>query len=195
MTTNETTLLRYMQSFGSISTDSFVEMLRFASFKTVGKDEVFIKKDRINTQEYFLLEGVCRSYLYNPEGEDITISFFQGPVVISPHTIRTEAGRSLFDYQACTELLLCCLDADAFLNLMIRNLEIREFGNAVLRNELTGKVEKEIGLVSLPARERLLLFRRRFDMLENIVPHPHIASYLGITPISLSRLRGEIARE
>ena len=165
------------------------------SYQTVPKDEIFIKKDRSNHQEYFLLEGVCRSFLYNPEGEDITISFFQGPTVISPFTVRTNGTQSIFHFQASTDLLLGRIDAFAFLNLMIQNLEIREFGNTVLRNELMQKVDKEIGLASLTARERLLKFRKQYDMLENLIPHTQIASYLGITTISLSRLRGELAKE
>jgi hypothetical protein len=86
-------------------------------------------------------------------------------------------------------------DAYAFVDLMIKNIEIRTFGNTVLKNELLHKVDKEIGLATLSAKERLLAFRKRFWMLENLVPHPHIASYLGITNISLSRLRGELARK
>jgi CRP-like cAMP-binding protein len=195
MTNNESTLRQYMHQTSGVSTDAFAAMMQYLEFKTIAKDEVFIKKDRTNNLEYFLLEGVCRSFLYNPDGDDITISFFQGPTVLSPYTIRTNGSKSLFDFQACTDLLVGQLDADAFLNLMIRNLEIREFGNAVLRNELIRKIDKEIGLVSLPARERLLKFREQYKMLENLVPHAQIASFLGITTISLSRLRGDIARE
>jgi CRP-like cAMP-binding protein len=55
------------------------------------------------------------------------------------------------------------------------------------------KVEKEIGLASLTAKERLLSFRQQFPMFENLISHPDIASYLGITNISLSRLRKELS--
>ena len=86
------------------------------------------------------------------------------------------------------------MNAYEFEELMINNLEIRRFGNAVLRNELTRKVDKEIGLASLTAKERLLKFREQYPMLENLIPHTDIASYLGITNISLSRLRRDLAR-
>lgn len=195
MTPYESILHDCIQQISSLSTDAFRQLLGHIAYKNVPKDEVFIKKGRVDHQEYFLLDGVCRSYLVNPDGEDITISFYQGPAVLSPHTIRTQGGQSLFYFQASTDLVLGYLNADDFLNLMIHQLEIREFGNTVLRNELKRKVDKEIGLASLTARERLLKFRTQFAMLENLIPHPQIASYLGITTISLSRLRGEIARE
>jgi CRP-like cAMP-binding protein len=166
------------------------EMLTYSS---IPQNEVFIQCDRSNSSEYFILEGICRSYLLNPDGDDITISFFEAQSVLSPHITRTKNGRSLLNFQAITELTLASFNEQDFLNLMIDNLEVRFFANTVLRNELIRKVDKEIGLASLTAKERLLQFRARYDGLENKVPHPMIASYLGITNISLSRLRRALA--
>jgi CRP-like cAMP-binding protein len=54
------------------------------------------------------------------------------------------------------------------------------------------KVEKEIGLASFTAKKRLIRFREQYALLENLIPHTDIATYLGITNISLSRLRKEL---
>jgi CRP-like cAMP-binding protein len=97
-------------------------------------------------------------------------------------------------FQALTEVKIVSIDAVEFEKLMIDNLEIRNFGNTVLRNELIKKVDKEIGLASLTAKERLINFRNHFPMLENVIPHSDIASYLGITNISLSRLRRDLIK-
>ena len=105
---------------------------------------------------------------------------------------RTTNGKSILNFQALTDLKLGAMDASKFENLMVENLEIREFGNTVLRNELTEKIDKEISLASTTAAERLIKFRKKHPMLENLVPHPTIASYLGITNISLSRLRRDL---
>ncbi len=85
-------------------------------------------------------------------------------------------------------------DADQFLNLMIEDIEIRNWGNAILLNELILKTEKEMALASQTAKERLIRFRNEFGILENLIAHPIIASYLGITNVSLSRLRTELAK-
>ncbi len=81
---------------------------------------------------------------------------------------------------------LATINAGEFERLMIENVQIRNFGNTVLQNELMLKIEKEIGLVSLSAKERLILIRKKYKTLQNLVPHTDIASYLGITNISLS---------
>lgn len=184
----------YLNTFSPLSKPSFTELAHLFSYQTIAKDELFIKLDKANSSEYILLEGVCRSFVYNPEGEEITIDFFQGKAILSPHITRTIGEKSILYFQALTSLEMVIFDAQVFVNLMIENLEIRAFGNTVLKNELLHKVEKEIGLATLSAKERLLAFRKHFRMLENLVPHPHIASYLGITNISLSRIRGELAK-
>ncbi|MDF9796849.1 CRP-like cAMP-binding protein [Catalinimonas alkaloidigena] len=153
------------------------------------KGDVFIDRGKKNNKEYFVYEGVCRSFLLSPEGEEITISYFLEGSVLSPNKTRTANQISHLNFQALTKLTVASLNADKFEQLMINHIDIREFGNMVLQNELLAKVEKEIALASLNGRERLILFREKYHFLENLISHVDIASYLGITNISLSRLR------
>ena len=158
------------------------------------KGDVFIDRGKKNNKEYFVYEGVCRSFLLSPEGEEVTISYFLEGSVLSPNKTRTANQISHLNFQALTKLTVASLNADKFEQLMINYIDIREFGNMVLRNELLAKVEKEIGLASLNAKERLILFREKYHFLENLISHVDIASYLGITNISLSRLRKELMK-
>lgn len=177
-----------------ISANSIKEIESKIEFNTIEKGETFVKRNRRNNKEYFILDGICRSYLINPEGDDITISFFTQSSIISPFSTRTENEISVLNFQALTELKIATIDSGIFEKLMLENKEIRNFGNTVLRNELKQKISKEIGLASLSAKERLLTFRKDYPNLENRIPHTIIASYLGITNISLSRLRGDMTK-
>jgi CRP-like cAMP-binding protein len=156
---------------------------------TVDKGNTFIELGKRNGQEYILQHGIVRSYLLNPAGNEVTLSFFEGPAVLSPFLTRTVAGRSLLNFQALTPCHLAVLDAPAFEKRIEDDLQVRAFANDVLRRELVQKVHKEIGLSAHSAAERLDQFRKRYPTFENTVPHPMIASYLGITNVSLSRLR------
>tara|TARA_R110002126_G_scaffold124451_3_gene266436 strand:+ start:13031 stop:13621 length:591 start_codon:yes stop_codon:yes gene_type:complete len=156
------------------------------------KGDVFIDKGKKNNSEYFVFEGICRSFLLNPDGEEITISFFLDEGVLSPNKTRTADQISHLNFQALTKVTLASFNADKFEQLMINHIDIREFGNMVLQNELLAKVEKEIGLASFTAKERLIFFREKYHFLENLIPHVDIASYLGITNVSLSRLRRDL---
>jgi len=173
------------------SLESIMEIVEYVEYQ---KNEVFISEGKLNSGEYFVLEGVCRSFLLNPEGEEITISFFTDKSIISPYTTRTLNGLSNLNFQALTDTKMGVMDAGRFEEFMVENIEIREFGNSVLRKELRNKVEKEIRMASLTAKERLIKFREDYPLLENLIPHTTISTYLGITNISLSRLRNELVK-
>lgn len=168
------------------SLDLVAELIEVESYE---KGDLIIGKGKRNNKEYFVFEGVCRSLLHSPEGNEVTISYFLEGEVLSPNKTRTANGLSQLNFQALTQLTIASMDADKFEQLMIHHIDIREFGNMVLQNELLSKVAKEIGLASLSAKERLRLFRKKYHFLENLIPHTDIASYLGITNVSLSRLR------
>ena len=177
-----------------ISSKSLKCITDIVEYVELDREEVFITEKLHNNQEYFVINGVCKSYLLNPDGEEITISFFTNGNILSPHTTRTISGKSSLNFKTLTDVKLGVMDASKFENLMVENLEIREFGNTVLRNELKLKVEKEINMASLSAKDRLIRFREQYPSLENEVPHTDIATYLGITNISLSRLRRDLMK-
>lgn len=156
------------------------------------KGQIFIYLDSQNDKEYFVLDGVCRSFLLNPEGDELTISFFTSNSVLSPQITRMNKNKSILNFQSLTASKLATIDADIFRNLMSKNTEIRDFANAVLRFELFKKIDKEIGFASYKAKKRLIEFRKDYPLLENQIPHSSIASYLGISNISLSRLRKDL---
>ena len=162
------------------------DLVEFYNFK---KGELITSVGQKNNLEFFLIEGICKSFLDTPEGESVTISLFMSNSVLSPSTTRNQEGKSIINIQALTDVEIAAINATEFEKLMIEDLEIREFGNSVLRNELMAKVEKEVALASLKAKDRLVLLRKNYPNIENLVPHSDIASYLGITTISLSRLR------
>lgn len=178
-----------INSVSPISSKSLAKIQKLVEFYDINKGQSITAVGQNNNQEYFILEGICKSYLYTPEGDDVTISFFMSGSIISPWTTRHKDGKSILNIRALTDTVIATIRADEFEQLMVEDLEIRQFGNTVLRNELMGKVQKEIALASLKGKDRLQLLRDHFPNIENLVPHSDIASYLGITTISLSRLR------
>ncbi len=179
-------LVNKVSPVSEVSLDLISDLI---SLEVYEKGDVFIDSGKKNIKEYFVFEGVCRSFLLSPEGKEVTISYFLEDSVLSPNKTRTANQISHLNFQALTKLTVASLNADKFEQLMINHMDIREFGNMVLQHELLAKVEKEIALASLDAKERLLLFRKKYHFLENLISHVDIASYLGITNISLSRLR------
>ena len=72
-----------INSIHPISNKSFLDIEKLLVFENYKKGETFIYKDKRNEKEYFVLSRICKSYLINPEGEDISISFFLEKKIIS----------------------------------------------------------------------------------------------------------------
>jgi len=72
---------------------------------------------------------------------------------------------------------------------MMQNEAMQRWGDTVMRAELTRKIQRELSLATHTAKQRLDEFRTLYPTLEDQITHSMIASYLGITPVTLSRLR------
>ena len=179
-------IINSVSSISDKSTGKVADLAECINFK---KGELITSVGQKNNLEYFITDGICKSFINTPEGECVTISFFMSKSIISPSTTRNKDGKSVINIQALTDVEIVTIKATEFEKLMVEDLEIRDFGNSVLRNELMAKVQKEIALASLKGKDRLLQLRKNYPNIENLIPHADIASYLGITTISLSRLR------
>ena len=169
------------------------KLAEIISISLVKKGNTFVKKGKINTKEYIVLNGICRSYIINSSGSEVTLSFFSANTAISPNLTRTVSNHSILNIETLTDVQLATFSSEDLMNLMTTNREIEGWANAVLQKELLQKVKKEINQNSLKAKERLLNFRDQYPALENLIPHTYIASYLGISNVSLSRLRKELS--
>lgn len=187
MKEHEEALFQYINSVNTVSRDWFEELFKLIVFRNYSKEDVFIQRNKPDQYEYFLINGVCRSYLINTEKEEITISLFTAVSFLSPSSIRTANGISHFNYQALTDVTMGCIEARSFLNLMMHISEIRAFRNAMLHLELAQKVEKEVSQIELSTKERVQYFRKNFPSLVNLIPQSYIATYLNIAESELSQ--------
>ncbi len=141
--------------------------------------------------EYLLLSGRARSVVTDAEGTEVTLNLYAAPTVITPNMARTSGGCSLVDIEVLDDSVAATLPAAQLMDLMVNFESIREWGNNVMREELTRKVGREWCLAALSARQRLEWFRNVHPGYEALFAHFHIASYLGMTPVTLSRARNQ----
>lgn len=164
-----------------------------ATIKKLPKSKnIFVEGDG-NAHEYLLLSGVLHRYNLADDGQLITTGFYMTKAVVTPHFARTKNGKSIFSLQALTNAVVAEI-AVADLNLLRQtNNEFRFFGQKIIEEELSKLFYFETVYRSCSAKERLLILRNHFPNLENLVPHNSIASFLGITNVSFSRLRHELS--
>ncbi len=157
----------------------------------VNKGARLANQEHPASEEFILLTGCLASSICDQEGREVCVGLHVGPCVVTPNIARTRDGVSLVSIQATKDATLCWIDTDRLTNLMIGSEPIRNWANGVLRSALSQKAEREWCLAALGGAERLTWFRQAFPGYEDIFTHALIASFLGVTPVTMSRLRAK----
>ena len=157
--------------------------------KRVNKGAHLSRQEQPETNEFILLEGCLASSICDQEGKEVCVGFYMGPCVVTPNIARTRDGVSLVSIAATTDATLAWIDSELLSGLMLSSESIRNWANAVLRDALSKKAEREWCLAALGGAERLNWFRQSLPGYEDIFTHSLIASFLGVTPVTMSRLR------
>ena len=181
---------RLIGSLGTELSDAAVAEL--ASAWTPGRAEkgqtLAYQGDRVS-REVMLLDGKAIAQITDSEGRGVCVGFYTGPGFVTPHIARTRNGISLVTLEVTADATFSDMRADTLLAMMLRSSEIRDWANAILRDELSRKTDREWCLAALGGADRLAWFRDRYPDHEALFAHGLIASFLGMTPVTLSRLR------
>ena len=193
MTEEQTNKLKeVLKSFGIVSEFSQNLFVENCTFKKYQKGKTLIYEDKKNSTEYILLEGVLHRFNVN---ENVTTGFYLKNNIVTPHFERTANNKSIFSLQALTDIEVIEISVVELDNLRYSNQEFRNFGQKVLEIELSKNLFNEVTFRSFNAKDRLIQLRKNYPNLENLIPHNVIASYLGITNVSFSRLRSDFSKQ
>ncbi|MCF2904198.1 Crp/Fnr family transcriptional regulator [Octadecabacter sp. CECT 8868] len=149
------------------------------------------RQEDSETGEFILLSGRLVSSICDQGGKEVCVGLFVGPCVVTPNIARTRDGLSLVSMVATTDALLARIDSDELTNWMVSSEPVRNWANGILREALSRKADREWCLAALSGAERLVWFRQEFPSYESTFSHSLIASFLGVTPVTMSRLRGK----
>jgi CRP-like cAMP-binding protein len=169
-------------------------LLENGTLEQVNRNAQVFGEKRFNGFEYFQLDGIAHRYNADEDGQSVTTGIFMGPGVITPHFARTQNNISIFSLQALTDCTYLTFPSGHWIQLSEAHSQVRLLGRAIVEQEFKRNLNFEVLFRSHQAKERLLWFREHYAGLENSIPHTVIASYLGITPVSFSRLRNELAK-
>jgi len=180
-------LINYLLQFGNLNQQQIDLITSKTKEIELRKDDYFIEAGKVLKQVGFIVEGIFRVCYYNNKGEEITKIF------IEENHLLLARNEPFTEYvQAATDCKL----------VVISNADWKTIGDTIVgwdsiiqkitNKSLTEKLERVSPLVSQDATTRYLEFVEKYPTLVNRIPLAYIASYLGITQQSLSRIRKNI---
>ena len=168
---------------------------RLFTLKVYKKNDFFLQKKSIAKHFAFVVTGAFREFYIDKGGREYNKAFcFPGQFTGSYYDL--ESGKpSNVSIQAIADSTVLMMSQRKSKELMSKDIFWMKIGHAIAHNLLMYKFEKEYQLLTLSAKERYELLVKENPQLEQLVPAYHVASYLGITPISLSRIRSPRKRK
>ncbi len=186
------TLINYLLQFGSLN-QAQIELIKSkVVFKEIKKDEWYHEAGKIPREVIFLTEGIMRVCYYNNQGEEITKFFFDENQFVADIHNYNQGIPSTEYLQAVTDCKYLVLSKAAMNELSMTIIEWDKIVSKITAKGLAEKVNKISPMMTEDATERYLKFLTNFPTLVNRVPLSYLASYLGITQSSLSRIRKNI---
>lgn len=169
---------------------SFLQVIfeQYAQFKKLDKKQTLLEQGDISTQAFYVKSGCLRMW-YNNFGEDITVKFFaSGEIVSSLESFYLEEP-SMFGIETIILSEILIVEHSQFKQ---EAAGLEGFSDEMLSVAVSCMVDYQnlfLNRIMNSAEERYNLFLEKSGHLFDLIPYHYIASYLGITPVSLSRIR------
>ena len=166
-------------------------LIPLVQVKHLKKDQLLIREGDTQVNVCFLMEGVLRGYFIDGEGHDITDCFcaHRGQAAMSCLSLDTPSPISS---EAETESEILSIPVAVAVPLLQTELPLIHMYNRMLLAALSTHWELKTLKYQYSAMQRYQWFLKSYPGLIDIVSNKHIATFLGMTPVTLSRLRREL---
>lgn len=186
-------LLDFISKYISLTEDEKNAILSLDLFHSVKKGTILLKEGQNSKDSYFVLKGCIRTY-YIIDGEEKTTAFYTEMDALTPHCVITKVPAEYFI--SCIEdsiLTVSNADMEVEINSKFPKFELmcRKLSEELLAKQ---QIDFDAFKTSSPEQRYLNLLEKRPDLIQRIPQH-QLASYLGIKPQSLSRLRARMLKK
>ena len=183
-------LFDFLSKYVSLTDEEKNAIVSLDIFHSVKKGTVLLEEGQTSKENYFVLKGCIRSY-YIINGEEKTTAFYTEMEAFTPHCVVSKTPSEY--YVSCIEDSIILISNSDMVEEV--NSKFPKFDTLcrILSEELLAKQQIDFDefKISSPEQRYLNLIQKRPDLIQR-VPQHQLASYLGIKPQSLSRLRARI---
>jgi CRP-like cAMP-binding protein len=188
---NKKKLYQFFEQSGIINALKAEEIGEFFNPRNIDKNQLLLREGQVNNEYLILEEGCMRAYTFDVTGIEITTAFYEAvePVFeVASYFNRTPSRENI---QALTGCKGWSISYEK-LNYIFHSIpEFREFGRSILVKGFAGLKVRMLSMITETAEERYVALLAAKPGIFQYAPLKYIASYLGVTDTSLSRIRKE----
>ena len=184
--------IRFFTSNLDVQPNEISVLLNQCERLSVKKNYVLLNQGDYCKHSFFVEKGLLRQYALKENGKEHILSFAPENWLVTDRDSVYFNQPSMYSIQALEDSLIVLIDENFMLKVSELIPGFNEFNNRLLHNHIRHLQDRISLLLSADAEERYLKFVEMYPDILLRVPQTMIASYLGITPESLSRVRKEI---
>lgn len=185
-------LARFLEEKATVEPDKIKEILNLVTTREIAKDEVLLRAGEICHHIFYVEKGLLRFYSLNENGREYIIQFAPESWFVGDRSSIFYDQASSYHIDAIEDTRVVMLDRNFSQNASNISKNFRNYNEHILHKHVQQLQHRINMLVSASAEERYLDFIGTYPDLINRVPQWMIASYLGITPEGLSRVRRQL---
>ena len=164
------------------------ELVAISSFRVIAQGSLIASIGDGTGYSGLMLNGTERSYYIDSEGNDITRGFaVEGSLFMDEGLYGYDERICMWEALEDSTVMLC--ETSRVKDLIRSNAAFKDLWICLLEMSVRYKLYRENGFLVESASERYMHFKKLYPEVCRRVPQKHIATYLGITPESLSRIR------
>ncbi len=169
-------------------------VLKHFETKNIKKKTIILKAGKTAKEVYFILSG-CMRLFYDKDGKDISAYFFTEQMFAGAYDSFIAQKPSRHSIETIEDCELLSVSFNTFQQLLIEFPQMNEFVRKILEERFVSLHELFTAQILDSPEERYLNLQKERPDLLNRVPQHQIATFLGITPVSLSRIRNRVAKK
>ena len=169
----------------------FLSLLEERAFK---RKTLYLEQGGICKHSAFVVDGAVKSYTVDAEGKEHILSFATRDWWISDLYSLISGKPALLNIEAIADSQVLMLSRVNQQLLFEKVPAFERFFRILMENSLVASQQRLIDNLSSSAEERYLRFIKKYPTIPSCVPQHNIASYLGITPEFLSKIRSRLAQ-
>ncbi|MFT7898571.1 Crp/Fnr family transcriptional regulator [Tenacibaculum ascidiaceicola] len=155
-------------------------------------NEIFTKEGEYSNDFFIVKTGIMRSYLLNEKGTETTRAFFISGDISGANSAMMQKSPSEVNYQALTEVTGYKGDFNKLIELTLKYKEYSLFYIKALENAYLKAEELLLDISTLTSTERYIALKKKIPGIDKLITQRHIASYLNISPVQLSRIKKKL---